>query len=230
MSKKSLLLGLLCSGLLISNHIKAETDVIITTNETTIEVVNQEPIAIKVEDPVTTVVAPSDIPSEPYEVVEPVDVVEPIVEESVDTVDVSTSTQSTSTTLSEVSVETTTQVTEPTTSNVVTQPTVTTETYSNEVYSTLVSEVSEVQSTAVESITVQSNDISVASVNEKPVGTLIRLGVSDKSKPVGSLKFYTQHLPNTSSENKNFGIISGVVLLMGLLIHGLYYFSKRIFS
>ena len=224
MSKKSLLLGLLCSSLLISNQIKAETDAIIITSETTTEVVNQEPIGIKVEEPVTTVVAPADIPSEPYEVVEPK------VEESVETVDVSTTTQSTTTTQSEVSVETTTQVTEPTTSNVVTQPTVTTETYSNEVYSTSVSEVSEVQSTTVESITVQSNDVSVASINEKPVGTLIQLGVSDKSKPVGTLKYYTQQLPNTSSKNQKISVISGVVLLTGLLVHGLYYFSKRIFS
>ena len=151
MSKKSLLLGILCSSLLVSYHVKAETDVSTTVNTTTTEVVTQGVNNVKVENPVITVTSTMDIPSGDipsglYKAVEPTEV----------------------------------------------------------------------------------NTVNF--VEKKPVGTLVRLGVSDKSKPVGTLKYYTQQLPNTNSENKKIGVLSGVVLLMGLLVHGLYYFSKRIFS
>lgn len=64
----------------------------------------------------------------------------------------------------------------------------------------------------------------------KPVGTLTKLGVSDKTKPVGTLTYYRQTLPNTGSKHNTVGVITGVVILTGLLISGLYQFSKRIFS
>lgn len=230
MSKKSLLLGILCSSLLISYHVKAETDVSTTVNTTTTEVVTQGVNNVKVENPVTTVTStmdiPSgDIPSGPYKAVEPTVIVDPKAEEPVEIIDVSTTT---TTTQSEMPSETTVQVTQPSTSEVVSQPSVvTTVAYSNVVYS---ESVSEAQSTVVETTTSESEVNTVNSVEKKPVGTLVRLGVSDKSKPVGTLKYYTQQLPNTNSENKKIGVLSGVVLLMGLLVHGLYYFSKRIFS
>lgn len=69
-----------------------------------------------------------------------------------------------------------------------------------------------------------------ADLNQKPVGTLIRLGVSDGTKPVGKLSYYRQTLPNTNFKNNKVGIVAGVVMLTGLLVSGLYYFAKRAFD
>ena len=67
-------------------------------------------------------------------------------------------------------------------------------------------------------------------VENKPIGTLKRLGVSDPSKPVGKLTRLMQILPETVSLNGDTGIITGVVMLMSAIILSLYGFAKRIFN
>ena len=70
----------------------------------------------------------------------------------------------------------------------------------------------------------------IEQVENKPIGTLKRLGVSDPSKPVGKLTRLMQILPETGSLNGDTGIITGVVMLMSAIILSLYGFAKRIFN
>ena len=70
----------------------------------------------------------------------------------------------------------------------------------------------------------------IEQVENKPIGTLKRLGVSDPSKPVGKLTRLMQILPETGSLNGDTGIITGVVMLMSAIILSLYGFGKRIFN
>ena len=70
----------------------------------------------------------------------------------------------------------------------------------------------------------------IEQVENKPIGTLKRLGVSDPSKPVGKLTRLMQILPETGSLNGDTSIITGVVMLMSAIILSLYGFAKRIFN
>ena len=70
----------------------------------------------------------------------------------------------------------------------------------------------------------------IEQVENKPIGTLKRLGVSDPSKPIGKLTRLMQILPETGSLNGDTSIITGVVMLMSAIILSLYGFAKRIFN
>ena len=70
----------------------------------------------------------------------------------------------------------------------------------------------------------------IEQVENKPIGTLKRLGVSDPSKPIGKLTRLMQILPETGSLNGDTSIITGVVMLMSAIILFLYGFAKRIFN
>lgn len=72
-------------------------------------------------------------------------------------------------------------------------------------------------------------DMILETTEEPSVGTLTPLGVTDETKPVGLLE-YLHRLPNTSSKVMKFSVLSGTVVMSGLIIGLLYKFSRKIFG
>ena len=235
MLKRLTLCGLLISSTVLSPFVYAQdVSVVDGQVETTIvqpivseeapnttQVVN-EPIVTQVEEPVAT--ADVSFESENGEISEIS--LEPMI------VDVKDGVNTTEEVVTETIVETTEveiteavvdQITEP----VVTEQTEQTMTPTNVDY---VPQTTVVTQTVPTIYYPQIINKEIEQVENKPIGTLKRLGVSDSSKPVGKLTRLMQILPETGSLNGDTGIITGVVMLMSAIILSLYGFAKRIFN
>ena len=198
--------------------VSEEEDVIVSEEApNTTQIVN-EPIVTQVEEPVATADVLfesengeiSEISLEPMivDVKDDVNTTEEVVTETiVETTEVET----TEVEITEAVVD---QITEP----VVTEQTMTP------------TNVNYVPQTTVVAQTVPTIYKEIEQVENKPIGTLKRLGVSDPSKPVGKLTRLMQILPETGSLNGDTSIITGVVMLMSAIILFLYGFAKRIFN
>lgn len=83
--------------------------------------------------------------------------------------------------------------------------------------------------TTASSEVVKQFDMILETTEEPSVGTLTPLGVTDETKPVGLLE-YLHRLPNTSSKVMKLSVLSGTVVMSGLIIGLLYKFSRKIFG
>ena len=83
--------------------------------------------------------------------------------------------------------------------------------------------------TTASSEVVKQFDMILDTTEEPSVGTLTPLGVTDETKPVGLLE-YLHRLPNTSSKVMKLSVLSGTVVMSGLIIGLLYKFSRKIFG
>ena len=176
------------------------------------QVVN-EPIVTQVEEPVVIAEVPFD--SENGEISEIS--LEPMI------VDVKDDVNTTEEVVTETIVETTeVEITEAVVDQI-TEPVVTEQTMTP-------TNVNYAPQTTVVAQTVPTIYKEIEQVENKPIGTLKRLGVSDPSKPVGKLTRLMQILPETGSLNGDTSIITGVVMLMSAIILSLYGFAKRIFN
>ena len=226
MSKRLTLCGLLISNTVLSPFVYAQdVSVVDGQVETTMvqpivseeapditQVVN-EPIVTQVEEPV--VIAEVPFESENGEISEIS--LEPMI------VDVKDDVNTTEEVVTETIVETTeVEITEAVVDQI-TEPVVTEQTMTP-------TNVNYAPQTTVVAQTVPTIYKEIEQVENKPIGTLKRLGVSDPSKPVGKLTRLMQILPETGSLNGDTGIITGVVMLMSAIILSLYGFAKRIFN
>ena len=226
MLKRLTLCGLLISNTVLSPFVYAQdVSVVDGQVETTMvqpivseeapditQVVN-EPIVTQVEEPV--VIAEVPFESENGEISEIS--LEPMI------VDVKDDVNTTEEVVTETIVETTeVEITEAVVDQI-TEPVVTEQTMTP-------TNVNYAPQTTVVAQTVPTIYKEIEQVENKPIGTLKRLGVSDPSKPVGKLTRLMQILPETGSLNGDTGIITGVVMLMSAIILSLYGFAKRIFN
>ena len=226
MLKRLTLCGLLISNTVLSPFVYAQdVSVIAEQVETTMvqpivseeapditQVVN-EPIVTQVEEPV--VIAEVPFESENGEISEIS--LEPMI------VDVKDDVNTTEEVVTETIVETTeVEITEAVVDQI-TEPVVTEQTMTP-------TNVNYAPQTTVVAQTVPTIYKEIEQVENKPIGTLKRLGVSDPSKPVGKLTRLMQILPETGSLNGDTSIITGVVMLMSAIILSLYGFAKRIFN
>ena len=226
MLKRLTLCGLLISNTVLSPFVYAQdVSVVDGQVETTIvqpivseeapditQVVN-EPIVTQVEEPV--VIAEVPFESENGEISEIS--LEPMI------VDVKDDVNTTDEVVTETIVETTeVEITEAVVDQI-TEPVVTEQTMTP-------TNVNYVPQTTVVAQTVPTIYKEIEQVENKPIGTLKRLGVSDPSKPIGKLTRLMQILPETGSLNGDTSIITGVVMLMSAIILFLYGFAKRIFT
>ena len=226
MLKRLTLCGLLISNTVLSPFVYAQdVSVVDEQVETTMvqpivseeapditQVVN-EPIVTQVEEPV--VIAEVPFESENGEISEIS--LEPMI------VDVKDDVNTTEEVVTETIVETTeVEITEAVVDQI-TEPVVTEQTMTP-------TNVNYAPQTTVVAQTVPTIYKEIEQVENKPIGTLKRLGVSDPSKPVGKLTRLMQILPETGSLNGDTGIITGVVMLMSAIILSLYGFAKRIFN
>jgi len=193
--------------------VSEEEDVIVSEEApNTTQIVN-EPIVTQVEEPVAT--ADVLFESENGEISEIS--LEPMI------VDVKDDVNTTEEVVTETIVETTeVEITEAVVDQI-TEPVVTEQTMTP-------TNVNYVPQTTVVAQTVPTIYKEIEQVENKPIGTLKRLGVSDPSKPVGKLTRLMQILPETGSLNGDTSIITGVVMLMSAIILFLYGFAKRIFN
>ena len=184
------------------------------------QVVN-EPIVTQVEEPV--VIAEVPFESENGEISEIS--LEPMI------VDVKDDVNTTEEVVTETIVETTeVEITEAVVDQI-TEPVVTEQTMTLVTEQTMTpTNVNYAPQTTVVAQTVPTIYKEIEQVENKPIGTLKRLDVSDPSKPVGKLTRLMQILPETGSLNGDTGIITGVVMLMSAIILSLYGFAKRIFN
>ena len=193
--------------------VSEEEDVIVSEEApNTTQIVN-EPIVTQVEEPVAT--ADVLFESENGEISEIS--LEPMI------VDVKDDVNTTEEVVTETIVETTEVETTEAVVDQITEPVVTEQTMTP-------TNVNYVPQTTVVAQTVPTIYKEIEQVENKPIGTLKRLGVSDPSKPVGKLTRLMQILPETGSLNGDTSIITGVVMLMSAIILSLYGFAKRIFN
>ena len=242
MLKRLTLCGLLISNTVLSPFVYAQdvsvvdgqvetpmVQPIVSEEAPDITQVVNEPIVTQVEEPV--VIAEVPFESENGEISEIS--LEPMI------VDVKDDVNTTEEVVTETIVETTeVEITEAVVDQI-TEPVVTEQTMTlvTEQTMTLVTEqtmtptnVNYAPQTTVVAQTVPTIYKEIEQVENKPIGTLKRLGVSDPSKPVGKLTRLMQILPETGSLNGDTGIITGVVMLMSAIILSLYGFAKRIFN
>ena len=226
MLKRLTLCGLLISNTVLSPFVYAQdvsvvdeqvetpmAQPIVSEEAPDITQVVNEPIVTQVEEPV--VIAEVPFESENGEISEIS--LEPMI------VDVKDDVNTTEEVVTETIVETTeVEITEAVVDQI-TEPVVTEQTMTP-------TNVNYAPQTTVVAQTVPTIYKEIEQVENKPIGTLKRLGVSDPSKPVGKLTRLMQILPETGSLNGDTGIITGVVMLMSAIILSLYGFAKRIFN
>lgn len=226
MLKRLTLCGLLISNTVLSPFVYAQdvsvvdgqvetpmVQPIVSEEAPDITQVVNEPIVTQVEEPV--VIAEVPFESENGEISEIS--LEPMI------VDVKDDVNTTEEVVTETIVETTeVEITEAVVDQI-TEPVVTEQTMTP-------TNVNYAPQTTVVAQTVPTIYKEIEQVENKPIGTLKRLGVSDPSKPVGKLTRLMQILPETGSLNGDTGIITGVVMLMSAIILSLYGFAKRIFN
>ena len=226
MLKRLTLCGLLISNTVLSPFVYAQdvsvvdgqvetpmVQPIVSEEAPDITQVVNEPIVTQVEEPV--VIAEVPLESENGEISEIS--LEPMI------VDVKDDVNTTEEVVTETIVETTeVEITEAVVDQI-TEPVVTEQTMTP-------TNVNYAPQTTVVAQTVPTIYKEIEQVENKPIGTLKRLGVSDPSKPVGKLTRLMQILPETGSLNGDTGIITGVVMLMSAIILSLYGFAKRIFN
>ena len=226
MLKRLTLCGLLISNTVLSPFVYAQdvsvvdgqvetpmVQPIVSEEAPDITQIVNEPIVTQVEEPV--VIAEVPFESENGEISEIS--LEPMI------VDVKDDVNTTEEVVTETIVETTeVEITEAVVDQI-TEPVVTEQTMTP-------TNVNYAPQTTVVAQTVPTIYKEIEQVENKPIGTLKRLGVSDPSKPVGKLTRLMQILPETGSLNGDTGIITGVVMLMSAIILSLYGFAKRIFN
>ena len=226
MLKRLTLCGLLISNTVLSPFVYAQdvsvvdgqvetpmVQPIVSEEAPDITQVVNEPIVTQVEEPV--VIAEVPFESENGEISEIS--LEPMIVDVKD--DVNTTEEVVTETIVETTeVEITEAVVDQITEQVVTEQTMTP------------TNVNYAPQTTVVAQTVPTIYKEIEQVENKPIGTVKRLGVSDPSKPVGKLTRLMQILPETGSLNGDTGIITGVVMLMSAIILSLYGFAKRIFN
>lgn len=234
MLKRLTLCGLLISNTVLSPFVYAQdvsvvdeqvetpmAQPIVSEEAPDITQVVNEPIVTQVEEPV--VIAEVPFESENGEISEIS--LEPMI------VDVKDDVNTTEEVVTETIVETTeVEITEAVVDQI-TEPVVTEQTMTLVTEQTMTpTNVNYAPQTTVVAQTVPTIYKEIEQVENKPIGTLKRLGVSDPSKPVGKLTRLMQILPETGSLNGDTGIITGVVMLMSAIILSLYGFAKRIFN
>lgn len=225
--KKKIFSSLLCSIIMLNSYSVLADEVAVTTSEpvVTTEVVAQTPdVVIAIEEQVVTSVE----------------------ENGSKLIDLSTTSEPTTstTTTSDTTTSSTENVTEivkddskPTT--VVNNDNyVGTHNYSyvgpkleniDQISQTTETETTTTSQTTASSEVVKQFDMILETTEEPSVGTLTPLGVTDETKPVGLLE-YLHRLPNTSSKVMKLSVLSGTVVMSGLIIGLLYKFSRKIFG
>lgn len=225
--KKKIFSSLLCSVIMLNSYSVLADEIAVTTSEpvVTTEVVAQTPdVVIAIEEQVVTSVE----------------------ENGSKLIDLSTTSEPTTstTTTSDTTTSSTENVTEivkddskPTT--VVNNDNyVGTHNYSyvgpkleniDQISQTTETETTTTSQTTASSEVVKQFDMILETTEEPSVGTLTPLGVTDETKPVGLLE-YLHRLPNTSSKVMKLSVLSGTVVMSGLIIGLLYKFSRKIFG
>ena len=225
--KKKIFSSLLCSVIMLNSYSVLADEIAVTTSEpvVTTEVVAQTPdVVIAIEEQVVTSVE----------------------ENGSKLIDLSTTSEPTTstTTTSDTTTSSTENVTEivkddskPTT--VVNNDNyVGTHDYSyvgpkleniDQISQTTETETTTTSQTTASSEVVKQFDMILETTEEPSVGTLTPLGVTDETKPVGLLE-YLHGLPNTSSKVMKLSVLSGTVVMSGLIIGLLYKFSRKIFG
>ena len=225
--KKKIFSSLLCSVIMLNSYSVLADEIAVTTSEpvVTTEVVAQKPdVVIAIEEQVVTSVE----------------------ENGSKLIDLSTTSEPTTstTTTSDTTTSSTENVTEivkddskPTT--VVNNDNyVGTHNYSyvgpkleniDQISQTTETETTTTSQTTASSEVVKQFDMILETTEEPSVGTLTPLGVTDETKPVGLLE-YLHRLPNTSSKVMKLSVLSGTVVMSGLIIGLLYKFSRKIFG
>ena len=225
--KKKIFSSLLCSVIMLNSYSVLADEIVVTTSEpvVTTEVVAQTPdVVIAIEEQVVTSVE----------------------ENGSKLIDLSTTSEPTTstTTTSDTTTSSTENVTEivkddskPTT--VVNNDNyVGTHNYSyvgpkleniDQISQTTETETTTTSQTTASSEVVKQFDMILETTEEPSVGTLTPLGVTDETKPVGLLE-YLHRLPNTSSKVMKLSVLSGTVVMSGLIIGLLYKFSRKIFG
>lgn len=225
--KKKIFSSLLCSVIMLNSYSVLADEIAVTTSEpvVTTEVVAQTPdVVIAIEEQVVTSVE----------------------ENGSKLIDLSTTSEPTTstTTTSDTTTSSTENVTEivkddskPTT--VVNNDNyVGTHNYSyvgpkleniDQISQTTETETTTTSQTTASSEVVKQFDMILETTEEPSVGTLTPLGVTDETKPVGLLE-YLHRLPNTSSKVMKLSVLSGTVVMSGLIIGLLYKFFRKIFG